>query len=237
MTRWGDSIPMLFSQTDSIAVLFFDSCDKACTMFDSWLLILCVAALGSFIDSTTCIAQNIAAAVTAGGAELKLLSAECKFTEGPVVADEEKVPLDKIPKAVADALRAKFPKAKIDKCTKDKEGDEVVYDIEFKEDERKCEADIKENGDYINFEKAIEAKKLPKAVSDAIEKRYPKSILKEIMEETQVKAKKRNKGNKEKLSAYEVVLDTTDKKEVEVRVSPKGKILEDTGTQKPKKKK
>ena len=142
---------------------------------------------------------------------------------GNVRAQEEAVPQDKIPKLVMDSLLAKFPKAKIDKCTKAKEGDDVVYDIEFKQEGRKCEADIKESGVYINYEKAIEAKDLPKAVSDAVEKRYPKATLQEIMEETEVK------GKEEKLSAYEVVLVTADKKEVEVRLSPDGKILEDTG--------
>src|SRR5262245_3862032 len=90
-------------------------------------------------------------------------------------AQEVVVPPDKIPKAVMDALLAKFPKAKINRCTKAKEGDDVVYDIEFKQDGRKCEADIKENGVYINYEVAIEAKDLPKAVKDAIDKKYPKS--------------------------------------------------------------
>jgi hypothetical protein len=129
-----------------------------------------------------------------------------------------------------DSLLAKFPKAKIDKCTKAKEGDAIIYDIEFKQEGRKCEADITEKGIYINYEKAIEAKDLPKAVRDAIEKRYAKSTLKEIMEETEVK------GKDEKLAAYEVVLMTADKKEVEVKVSPDGKILEDTGAEKPKEK-
>ena len=115
-----------------------------------------------------------------------------------------------------DALLAKFPKAKIDKCTKAKEGDDIVYDIEFKQEARKCEADITEKGIYINYEKAIERKDLPKAVIDAVEKRYPKSTLKEIMEETEVK------GKEEKLSAYEVVLVTAKKKEVEVRSVPSG---------------
>src|SRR5437588_734837 len=124
-----------------------------------------------------------------------------------VRAQEEAVPLDKIPKAVMDALLSKFPKAKIDKCTKAKEGDAIVYDIEFKQPNgRKGEADIKENGTYINYEKEIDAKDLPKAVRDAIEKKYPKSTLKEIMEETEVK------GKDEKLSAYEVILVTTEKK-------------------------
>ena len=148
-----------------------------------------------------------------------------------VSAQERAVPHDKIPKAVMDALLAKFPKAKIDKCTKAKEGADIVYDIEFKEEGRKCEADIRENGSYINYEKAIEAKDLPKAVSEGINERHPKSALKEIMEETEVR------GKDEKLSAYEVVLETADKKEVEVRVSPKGKIFEDTGAKKPEEKK
>jgi hypothetical protein len=147
---------------------------------------------------------------------------------GEIRAQEKSVPLDKIPKVVMDALLAKFPKAKIDKCTKAKEFGTVVYDIEFKQEDRKCEADIKENGTYINYEKAIEAKDLPKVVSDAVEKRYPKSTLKQSMEETEVK------GKDEKLSAYEVVL-VTDRKDVELRLSPDGKILEDTGARSQKK--
>ena len=143
-------------------------------------------------------------------------------------AQDEPVSPDKIPATVIDALHAKFPRAKIDTCTRAKEGDDVVYDIEFKQDGRKCEADITEKGAYINYEKAIEARNLPKAVRNAIEQRYPKSTMKEIMEETEVK------GKEEKLSAYEVVLVTADKKDVEVRVSPDGKILEDTAAEKPK---
>jgi len=149
----------------------------------------------------------------------------------PVGAQEQAVPVDKIPKAVMNALLAKFPKAKIDKCTKAKEGNDIVYDIEFKQEGRKCDADIKEDGTFINYEKAIEAKDLPKAVREAIEKKYPKATMKEIMQETEVK------GKEEKLSAYEVVLVTAEKKELEVRVSPEGKILEDTGEKKPEEKK
>jgi len=144
---------------------------------------------------------------------------------------QDAVPVDKIPKEVMDSLLARFPKAKIDKCTKAKEGDDIVYDIEFKENGRKCEADIKENGDYINFEKAIEAKDLPKAVLAAIESRYPKAKWIDVMEETEVK------GKSEKISAYEVTLVTADNRDVEVRVSPDGKILEDTGAKKKEEKK
>jgi hypothetical protein len=46
------------------------------------------------------------------------------------------------------------------------------------------------------------------------------------MEETEVT------GKKEKLVAYELVLVTADNQDVEVKVSPEGKILEDTGAKK-----
>ena len=137
---------------------------------------------------------------------------------------KDKLELDKIPKAVMDALKARFPKADIQKWTKAKEGDDVVYDIEFLlEKGRKGEADIKENGTYINYELEIPANSLPKVVREAIDKKYPKSTLTIVMEEKEVM------GKTEKLSAYEVTIQTSEKKEVELRLAPDGKILEDTG--------
>ena len=136
-----------------------------------------------------------------------------------------------IPKKVMDALKAKFPKAEIQKWTKEKEGDAVVYDIEFKEGTRKCEADIKEDGTYINYEREVAAKDLPKAVVEAVEKKYPKATMKVIMEIMEVK------GKDDKLEGYEIELETADKKEVEVTVAPDGKILEDSTEEKKKEEK
>jgi hypothetical protein len=130
--------------------------------------------------------------------------------------------LDKIPKKVMDALKAKFPKAEIRKWTKEKEGDKVVYDIEFTMEKRNYEADIYEDGTYENWERAIEAKDLPKAVREAVDKKYPKAELKEVMEVIDVK------DNKDVLHGYEIVLVTADKKDVEVTVAPDGKVLEDS---------
>jgi len=144
-------------------------------------------------------------------------------------ADEPK-DLDKIPKAVMDALKAKFPNAKIDKWTKENDKGKVVYDIEFKENGKKAEADIFEDGTLQNFEKEFDAKELPKAVTDAVEKKYPKAKMKEVMEVTEIKDKKEVHGG------FEIVLETADKKEVEVVVSKEGKILEDSTEKKDEKK-
>src|SRR4051812_4779896 len=85
---------------------------------------------------------------------------------GSARAQEKKEEKVEIPKKVMDALKAKFPKAVIDKATKEKEGDKVVYDIEFKQDGKKFEADIFEDGTIHNWEKEIPAKDLPKAVAE-----------------------------------------------------------------------
>ena len=133
--------------------------------------------------------------------------------------EKDKLDLDKIPKKVMDALKARFPTPEIHKWTKETVDGNVFYDIEFRLKGRKCEADIKEDGTVINFEKEIAAKDLPEAVTKAVQKKHPNASLKEIMEITEVK------GKEEKLEGYEVVLQTATKMMVELTVAPDGKIL------------
>jgi hypothetical protein len=143
---------------------------------------------------------------------------------------KDKSDADKIPKAVLDALKSKFLRAEIVKWTREKEGDAVVYDLECKQDGRKCEADVKPDGTILNYEKEIAAKDLPDAVRKALDKKYPGAALKEVMEITEIKDKK------EVLEGYGIVFDTADKKEVEVTIAPDGKFLEDSTEQKEEKK-
>jgi len=146
-------------------------------------------------------------------------------------ADDEPKDLDKIPKAVMDTLKGKFPGAKIRKWTKETENGKVVYDIEFtQKNGKKAEADIFENGTIENYEIEFDAKDLPKAVTEAVEKKYPKSKMKEVMEITEVKDGKESHGG------FEIVLETAAKKDVEVTVSKEGKILEDSSEKKEEKK-
>jgi len=140
--------------------------------------------------------------------------------------DKNKPVTGKIPNKVMDALKAKFPNSRIDKWSKEKGANIVVYDIEFKQEGRKFEADIKEDGNIHNWEKAVEFKDLPPAVLKAVDTKYPKDSVKEIMEVTAVK------NGKDELEGYEMVLECADKKEVEVTVAPDGKILEDSGEKK-----
>jgi hypothetical protein len=139
--------------------------------------------------------------------------------------------LDKIPKKVMDTLKARFPEANIHKWTKEKEGDQEVYDIEFKQDKKKFEADIRDDGLLLDWEVEFPAEDLPKAVTNAVEARYPKSKMKEIMKITKVE------GQKETLHGFEIIVTTADNREIEVTVAPDGKVLEDGGAKKEEKKK
>jgi hypothetical protein len=135
---------------------------------------------------------------------------------------QNKLDLKQIPTKIMDALKAKFPKAEIEKCTKEKEGEIFIYDFEFKQGEQKFETDIKEDGTIHNWEKAIKATDLPAAVIKAVDKMYPKARMQEIMQITAVK------NGKDVPEGYEIVLKTRNKKEVEVMVAPDGKILEES---------
>ncbi len=128
-----------------------------------------------------------------------------------------------LPQRVLDALNAKFPRAAIEKWTKETEKGKTIYDIEFTAGGRKAEADIAEDGAIQNFETQFDAARLPKAVTDAVARKYPKSTLKEVLEVTEIKNKKEVPGG------FEIVIETAGRKEVELTIARSGKILEDSG--------
>jgi uncharacterized membrane protein YkoI len=143
----------------------------------------------------------------------------------------EKVPLDKVPKAVMDAIMGRFPGADITSVEKEKEDGKIVYDVELKHKDRKYEMDILEDGTIIEIEKEVAAKDVPEAVTKAVEAKYPKSTVKEVMEVNKVK------GKEETPIHYEVTLETADKKKLEVIVSLDGKSVKTEAEEKKEKEK
>jgi hypothetical protein len=135
-------------------------------------------------------------------------------------AQDEKVEADKLPQKVKDTLKAKFPGATVTTATKTVENNEVIFDIEMTRNGRKHEMDCKEDGTIVNFENEVAPKDLPKAVSDAVMAKYPGATIKSCMEVMITK------DNKDIVEEYELQIETTDKKEVEVAVSPDGKSVQ-----------
>lgn len=146
-------------------------------------------------------------------------------------ADEEKVPLDKVPKAVMDAVKKRFEGAEVTGAEKETEDGKTAYEIAIKHKNQKIEVTLTPEGEITGMEKVIAATDLPKAVTEALEAKYPKATYKLIEEVIKVKDKK------EKLESYEVLLETTDKKKFEVLVAPDGKITKVEDKNKEKKEK
>ena len=133
---------------------------------------------------------------------------------------------DRIPATITAALTAKFPKARIDKWSKEKEDGKVVYDIEFKQDGRKFEADIFADGTIHNWERQVAQADLPEPVVQALNRTFPNAALKEVMAVTEVK------NGLEALQGYKIVVRRALRKDVEITIAPDGRVLEGPGAQK-----
>jgi uncharacterized membrane protein YkoI len=133
-------------------------------------------------------------------------------------ADEEKVPLDKLPKAVVETVKKRFPAAQMVSADKEKENGKTEYEVTIKDKGQKYDVSVTEDGTLVAIEKTIAAKDLPKAVAEALEQKYPKATFKVIEAVTHVR------DGKEKLEYYEIALVTADGKKKEVTLTPEGKL-------------
>jgi hypothetical protein len=135
-----------------------------------------------------------------------------------VRADEEKVPLDKVPKAVIDAVKKRFPKAKLVEAAKETEGGKTEYEVTIKDGDTKIDVTLTPEGKITLIEKTIPAKDLPKAVTKTLNTKYAGAKI-EVVEEV-IKVT----DGKETFDYYEVHLVNADKKKIEVKLDKDGKI-------------
>jgi len=149
-----------------------------------------------------------------------LTSAMLIVVLAPRAMAQEEISPDKLPPKVADAVKTRFPGAKFVKITKEMENNEVIYDIEMTVGAKKHEMDCKEDGTLVDIQNEIEVSKLPAAVTRAIKAKHPSCTIKEAGEILVVKDKK------ETLDHFEVLIDTPDKKDIELSVSLDGSKIE-----------
>lgn len=151
------------------------------------------------------------AVVVAAGLALALLTRATR-------ADEEKVAIDKLPKAVVKAIKARWADAELVGAEKEKEEGKVVYDVSVKVNGQKMDVDVSPEGEVLGYEKPIELTALPKAVADTVKGKYPEGTPKKAEEVYKI-----NDG-KETFDGYEVAVQTKDGKLHEVAVHPNGKL-------------
>jgi uncharacterized membrane protein YkoI len=153
------------------------------------------------------------------------------------LGDEEKIPLDQVPVAVTDAVKAKYPGAKLTGAEKEAEDNGTVYEVAFKDQGQKYEAQVKPDGTLIAVDRDIQTSDLPATVAATLRKRFPKATLKNAEEVTKYAgAEYRHAGKVTKKDGeivYEVVVSLTDGRRGEVVISPEGKFLEAKGLDRP----
>ena len=135
-----------------------------------------------------------------------------------VQADEEKVPLNKLPKAVVMAVKKRFPKLEMTGASKEKEGKKVVYEVSLKKDGKNIDVTLTETGAITSIEQEIAFKDLPKAVAKTFEAKYPNAKYEIVESVTKVA------DGKETLEYYEATLVAADRKKWEVKVLTDGKF-------------
>ena len=145
------------------------------------------------------------------------------LTVGGLPADEEKVPLDKMPKAVKDSVKKRFPKAVFVEATKETEDGETEYEVTIKIGQTKIDVTLTPDGTITLIEKMITVRDLPKKTLDTLKSKYPRAMISTIKEVIDVT------DGKETLDYYEVVLVTADKKTLEIEVNADGKIQRTEG--------
>ncbi len=138
---------------------------------------------------------------------------------------EERVPLDKVPKPVMEAVKARFNDADVTGASKETEDGKLVYEVTIKLKGQNIDVTVTPQGETLVVEKEIATGDLPKAVTKVLEDKYPKATYKIVEEITKVEK------NEEKLAFYEVLLVTAEENALEVEVTAEGRIVnEEEGT-------
>jgi hypothetical protein len=144
------------------------------------------------------------------------------FLAGTVRAQEEKVPVDKLPNAVTAAVKKRYPNAEITAGSKEPADGKTVYEVSVKEKGHNIDITVTAEGTITTMEKTIDEKDLPKPVAAALKAKYP-GVKYEILE-----AVIHVKDGKESLDYYEALLVTADKKKYEAEFAPDGKFMKET---------
>ncbi len=127
---------------------------------------------------------------------------------------EDEIALEKVPKAVLTAIKKKFPEAKLQGAARQTEDDQISYEILIKHKGHEMYVICEPKGKIVEIDREISPNELPKPVTEAIKKKYPKSSIMSVGEVTE-----------DDEITYDVLLKHG-KKTLRVIFDPAGKVLE-----------
>ncbi|MCA9149645.1 MAG: PepSY-like domain-containing protein [Planctomycetales bacterium] len=142
-----------------------------------------------------------------------------------VGAEEEVIPLGKLPQSILETVLKAFPEADAilgaSKEPDEEVADEMVYEVTVQVRGRKIDVTVDEEGEIELLEKEITLNELPKAVTESLAKLYPESTLESAEGVYELE------DGEQELEFYEVQLKAADGKEVEAKIKANGNIAKD----------
>jgi uncharacterized membrane protein YkoI len=137
---------------------------------------------------------------------------------GAAGGGSEKIPLDKIPQPIVDAVKMKFPKAELKHANKETEAGKVVYEIGLDVDKVHMHAMVTAEGKLYAIHRDVDPKAVPDKAAKAVRAKYPKASWEAVEEITDADGK---------VTAYEVSVGAGEGRVIEVTVDLSGKILKE----------
>jgi len=133
---------------------------------------------------------------------------------------DDAVPLDQLPKAVADAVKTRFPKGTVTEASKSTVDGKLEYEVTLKEAGKNIDVTLTADGVITFIEKEIADRELPKAVSAAVAKKAPKAMHQGAWVGIAVK------DGKETVDYYWIDLLSATKRSVQLEIAPDGAIVQ-----------
>jgi hypothetical protein len=101
----------------------------------------------------------------------------------PAVCAEE-VPFQTVPAAVTDALKARFPYARVLKVDRDTDGGRISYEFDLMAGNTKAEVEFSPQGQFIRSKERLAAADVPANVKDALRRTHPAAGIKDVVKVT-----------------------------------------------------
>lgn len=144
-----------------------------------------------------------------------------------VVAQEEEIPVAKLPPAIVSAVNARFPNTKISSAVRETEDGKTFFEVTIRLNGKNVDVTAMQTGELTLIEREISRKDLPAAVQRLLDTRYPRAKWNLVEDVSTVSALG------ETLSFYEVLLTDARKEQWEVQVAPDGSKVIKTEKKKP----
>ncbi len=134
----------------------------------------------------------------------------------PSPAADEDIKLADLPRSIIDAVKAKFPNAKVKSAEKGTEEGKPIYEVSIDSEKRNIDVTLNPEGEILSYEKTLLPSERPKVMMQTLKSKYPDATIK-LIEEVWDHGKR---------TGYEGTIVTDSKKTVEVDFDVNGKLIE-----------